>query len=124
MRTILIFIQEHWAAWLFALLGTGLGYVIRKMETQQKEYRALSEGVKSLLRESIVKSYNRHLDKGFCPIYAKESVRHVYEAYHNLGGNDVATKLYEKLLEMPEEPAGKYGSDGSDEEYRKGVKTL
>ncbi|MDB2176280.1 hypothetical protein [Blautia wexlerae] len=27
----------------------------------------------------------------------------VYSAYHNLGGNDVATELYHKLLAMPEE---------------------
>lgn len=25
------------------------------------------------------------------------------EEYHNLGGNDVATELYHKLLAMPEE---------------------
>ena len=42
-------------------------------------------------------------DRGYCPIYAKETLKHVYEAYHNLGGNDVATKLYHTLLEMPEE---------------------
>ena len=36
------------------------------------------------------------LRKGIC--------KKVYEAYHTLGGNDVATKLYHTLLNMPEEP--------------------
>ena len=55
------------------------------------------------MRESIVTSYNRYSEKGFCPIYAKESMKKVYKAYHNLGGNDVATELYSKVLKMPEE---------------------
>ena len=36
-------------------------------------------------------------------IYAKESIKKVYTAYHKLNGNDVATELYHKLLVMPEE---------------------
>ena len=48
--------------------------------------------------------YNRYSDKGFCPIYAKESIKRVYVSYHDLGGNDVATELYSKILKMPETP--------------------
>ena len=56
--------------------------------------------------KDIIDSYNKHQDKGFCPIYAKEGIKRLYLAYHNLGGNDVATELYHKLLAMPEEPEG------------------
>ena len=80
--------------------GAVLGYIIQKLRAQQKEYRAISEGVQSLLRENI----DKYQDRGNCSIYAKESLKHVYESYHNLGGNDVATKLYHTLMEMPEEP--------------------
>ena len=34
---------------------------------------------------------------------AKESIKKVYHAYHDLGGNDVATDLYKKLLDLPTE---------------------
>lgn len=64
--------------------------------------RALSAGVQALLREDIVNNYNLYTDRGYCPIYAKESMKKVYAAYHGLGGNDVATELYHKLLAMPE----------------------
>ena len=76
----------------------------QKLKAEQKKNAAIAEGVQSLLRESIVSNYNKYTDRGYCPIYAKESIKHVYEAYHNLGGNDVATKLYNTLLAMPEEP--------------------
>ena len=64
------------------------------------------DGVEALLRQKIIDSYNKHQDKGFCPIYAKESLKKLYKAYHGLGGNDVATELYNKLLKMPEEREG------------------
>ena len=119
MEDILTFISSHWLEWLLtAILGV-LSYLINTLRTQLAEERkknlAIAEGVQSLLRESIVTNYNHYLDRGYCPIYAKESVKKVYKAYHNLGGNDVATELYNKLLKMPEEPK-KGGDKHADEQ--------
>ena len=105
---ILQYIQTHWVEWLFAIITAiaGMGYrrVSKKLKTEHDRNEAIAAGTQSLLRESIVDNYNKYTDKGYCPIYAKESIKHTYEAYHNLGGNDVATKLYNTLLAMPEEP--------------------
>ena len=104
---VIEFVQTHWMEWLFAVISvilTALYNDVRKnLKKQQAKDTAIAEGVQSLLRESIVQNYNKYHDREYCPIYAKESIKRVYKAYHNLGGNDVATKLYEKLLEMPEE---------------------
>lgn len=107
MSAILAYISENWTDWLFtaALCFLAFGYklVLKKLQEQKERNEAIAEGVQSLLRESIVSNYNKYLDKGFCPIYAKESMKKVYIAYHDLGGNDVATSLYNKLLDMPED---------------------
>ena len=104
---IIAFVNAHWLEWLFTAVLAALSYLFKSLRDQLKEEQrkneAIADGVQSLLRESIVNSYNRYTDKGFCPIYAKESVKKVYKAYHNLGGNDVASELYTKLLKMPEE---------------------
>lgn len=104
---LLTFITTHWLEWLFTAVLAILSWLFKLMRDQlkleQAKNEAIAEGVQALLRESIVTSYNKHLDRGFCPIYAKESIKKVYKAYHNLGGNDVATSLYKKVLEMPEE---------------------
>ena len=104
---ILAYIGAHWVEWLFtvclALLGWAYKGVLAKLKAEQAKNEAIAEGVQSLLRESIVTNYNRYSGKGYCPIYAKESLKSVYKAYHDLGGNDVATDLYKKLLEMPTE---------------------
>ena len=105
---IAAYINANWVAWIFATATFILGVLYRQLSKRLKEEirknDAIANGVQSLLRESIVSNYNKYQDREFCPIYAKESIKRVYESYHNLGGNDVATKLYHTLLDMPEEP--------------------
>lgn len=104
---ILAFITSHWVEWLFAgvsaLLALGYRSISARLKEEHMRNEAIAEGVQSLLRESLVDNYNKYSDRGFCPIYAKESIKKVYAAYHQLGGNDVATELYNKLLKMKEE---------------------
>lgn len=104
---IISFITSHWLEWVFTIILAVLSWLFKllrdQLRAEQKKNEAIAEGVQSLLRESIVGNFNRYQDRGFCPIYAKDSIKRVYKAYHNLGGNDVATELYGKLLKMPEE---------------------
>lgn len=106
MEAVLSFISAHWIEWLFAAALSVLAWLYKniaaRLEVERQRNQAIAAGVQSLLRESIVSNYNHYSDKGFCPIYAKESLKKVYESYHNLGGNDVATELYSKILKMPE----------------------
>lgn len=101
------YIAAHWLDWAFAFITAfaGFGYrnVSRKLQEERRKNEAMAKGLQSLLRQSIVDNYNEYQDKGYCPIYAKESLKTLYSAYHELGGNDVATKLYNTLLQMPEE---------------------
>lgn len=104
---IIAYISAHWVQWLFAAAVAVLGWGNRKLtariKAEQERNEAIAEGMQSLLRESIVDNYNKYTDRGYCPIYAKESIKKVYDAYHRLDGNDVATELYHKLLRMEEE---------------------
>ena len=105
---ILAYIGAHWVEWLFTICLAALTFawrqVTRRLREEQEKNQAIAEGIQSLLRESIVSNYNKYKGKGYCPIYAKESVKKVYKAYAGLGGNDVASGLYKEILEMPTEP--------------------
>lgn len=109
---IINYIMENWVGWLFAALFAIVGIVyksIKKMiKTERAENETVREGMQALLRDRIIESYNKYSEKGYCPIYAKENVKHMYAPYHALGGNDVATELVEKLLEMPTNPKDSY----------------
>jgi len=107
LSDVISYISAHWVQWVFAgllaLLGWGYRTVSARLKAEQEKNAAIAEGVQALLRESIVNSYNKYQERGACPIYAKESVKKAYAAYHQLGGNDVATELYHKILKMEEE---------------------
>lgn len=110
MDEVLAYVAANWVEWLFAIclavLTLAWRTVSARLKQEHEKNLAIAEGVQSLLRENIVSNYNRYSDRGYCPIYAKESIKKVYHAYRDLGGNDVATGLYKKLLEMPEEKKG------------------
>lgn len=103
---IIDYIAAHWVQWLFALVSgaLALGYrsIAGRLKAEQEKNEAIARGVQCLLRDSIVSSYNRYSEKGYMPIYAKESLKSAYKAYSKLGGNDVAEQLYHKMLQMDE----------------------
>lgn len=107
MGDIVEFISASWVEWIFAIVTAVLAYLYRgisaRLAQEQAKNQAIANGVQSLLRESIVHNYNKYSERGYAPIWAKESLKMCYSAYHDLGGNDVATQLYHKMLAMPEQ---------------------
>lgn len=121
MDAILSYIGTHWLEWVCAIIAglAGLGYknLSKRLKEEKTQSKAIADGVQSLLRESIVGNYNKYNERGYCPIYVKESMKKLYTAYHNLGGNDVATSLYEKVLKMPEDAPAEYTkADATDDD--------
>ena len=51
--------------------------------------------------------YEKYTERGYCPIYAREQLTRVYEAYHGMGGNGTGTDFYKKTIALPPEPQGK-----------------
>ena len=72
----------------------------------------IATGVQCLLRADIIRSAEKYHDKGFCPIYARESLTREYNSYHNLGGNDVATELFHRTISLPTDPEKEVHSNG------------
>lgn len=106
MTTIFQYVMANWVEWLFVAISTFLAYSYKQLSRRQKEEmeknRAIQNGLQALLRDRIVESYHKYQDSGRCPIEAKENVKRMYDAYHTLGGNDIATGLKDALLDMPD----------------------
>lgn len=80
--------------------GVAVWFKMRK-----KKDDAVADGVQCLLREKIIEKHAKYVEeKHYCPVYAKESIRKAYRAYHALGGNDVATSLYKEVMALHTEP--------------------
>lgn len=84
------------------LLGGVLAFFAARFKGSIKRERAMQEGVMCLLRGKLIDYHEKYTERGYCPLYVKESARRGYEAYHALGGNGIVTKLYEDLMSLPE----------------------
>ena len=81
------------------VISGGIAYI----KSLKKHNTALEDGLQCLLRAEIIRNHDKYIERGICPIYAKEALRRAYMAYHALGGNDVATGLYNATMELPTE---------------------
>lgn len=88
------------------VLGGLISFCAALIKNRTKKAQAEAAGICCLLRAEIIRQHEKYTDKGYCPIYAKEALKKAYAAYHDLGGNDVATKLFDELMKMPEKSKG------------------
>lgn len=99
-------IEQSLDAALNSVINVVCGGVITLLITmyrqKKKENDALKAGLQALLRDRIIQAYNHYAqDKGWIPIYAKESIDACYKSYEALGDNGVIDSLMEQLNELP-----------------------
>lgn len=85
------------------ILGIGTRAILARLKRQDSRQKALESGVQALLRDRMLYSYNKYIDAGYAPIYAKENYENMYWQYHELGGNGVMTHLHEEFMALPTE---------------------
>lgn len=99
------FILEYWLEVAFGLITGGLALALKwlnkKFNKKAKEYEDIRAATIGLLHERIRQEYNKYLDLGYCPLYAKQAIQGLYDQYHSLGGNGTATSMIEAIQEMP-----------------------
>lgn len=88
------------------LLAFGYHWLRRKTMSTITEHDALKAGIKALLHDRIVDSYNVYKERGYWPIYARETMTDLLAQYHALGGNGVINDLMDALRELPTEGDG------------------
>lgn len=102
------FIQDNWQ--ILTAMCAAFGYFY-------KQILATRRGIRALLRADLIRLYNKyHDERGYCPIYVKESLEEEYTQYHALKGNGVGTKLYNSLMALPTEPSHKKEENNDENE--------
>ena len=103
MHDILDLIIKWVVPFILTTIASGaIAYSKGRYQRASDREKAIEEGLQSLLRAEIIRANDKYMGQGFCPVYAKEALKRAYQAYHTLGGNDVATKLYEDVMKLPE----------------------
>lgn len=94
-----ILIQTYMVA-LPILLTSFLGYIVWLLKRQKRDRDANSKGTMLLLRVQLIEYHDRYMKQGDIPSYAYQNFVEMYEAYHQLGGNGMITKMYEEIQEL------------------------
>lgn len=107
-------------AFISALASALCGYLIstlrnkRKKDKEEKDrLEKIEHGLMVLTRSDLLRLYDIFSRKGYCSISIKSSIEEEYNAYHELGGNGIATQMYEEILALPDHAPRKKRSSKS-----------
>lgn len=96
------------------VFGSVITLLITMYRQKKKENDALKAGLQALLRDRIIQAYNHYVqDKGWIPIYAKESIDACYRSYEALGDNGVIDNLMEQINELQNYPPKNRGDENA-----------
>lgn len=68
------------------------------------QYIGLRNGMRSLLKNEIIRTYETYVKLGYCPSFIKENIKEIYESYHKLKGNGMGTTMVNEIYKLPNEP--------------------
>lgn len=87
-----------------ALVGAVFKYLHVLVKKNAADSLALKLGMQALLRSQMIGDYNKWMERGYAPIYARENFENCWKQYHSLGVNGVMDDLHDKFLELPVHP--------------------
>lgn len=91
---------ETYSIALPIVLTALMGYIVWLLKKQKKDRDANSKGTMLLLRVQLIEYHDKYTILGSIPSYAYENFCEMYEAYHELGGNSMITKMKEEIDEL------------------------
>lgn len=93
-------LMETYSIALPIVLTALMGYIVWLLKKQKKDRDANSKGTMLLLRVQLIEYHDKYMAIGSIPSYAFENFCEMYEAYHELGGNGMITKMKEEVEKL------------------------
>lgn len=96
---------KYWLEVLFGGVLTVLGIIARnlnkKLKGEQERNKAIENGVRDMLRLTILDNYERCKQAGVISVSRKDAIDSAYNSYHALGGNGTITQVHSEIMAMP-----------------------
>lgn len=83
------------------ILPAVLGYIVWLLKQQKRDRDANSQGTMLLLRVQLIEYHDKYTSLGYIPSYVYENYCEMYIAYHALGGNGMATRMWQEIQTLP-----------------------
>lgn len=94
------FLMQTYMIALPIVLTSFMGYIVWLLQKQKKDRDANSKGTMLLLRVQLIEYHAKYTAAGEIPSYAYQNFIEMYDAYHELGGNSMVTKMKEEIEEL------------------------
>ena len=102
---MLEYITQYWLEALFGVILTGLSFLVRRLfqevKTARKSTSAVQTGIRCMLRDRIIRSYEKYIGLDCCPLSVRESNQEMHAAYKALGGNGAIDHIVEEMNALP-----------------------
>ena len=102
---MLEWLAKYWLEVLFGGVLTGIGIVQKRLSKRMKDEKARNEaienGVRDMLRLTILDNHERCKQAGVISVALKDAVVSAYQSYHALGGNGTITQVHQEIMAMP-----------------------
>lgn len=102
---MLEWLTKYWLEVLFGAVLTGIGIVQKRLSKRMKDEKArnqaIENGVRDMLRLTILDNYERCKQAGVISVARKDAVDSAYQSYHALGGNGTITQVHQEIMAMP-----------------------
>lgn len=99
--TVLDWIIRYWVQWLFGLIGAALLAGYRRLVKQEKERKAIKDGLLAILHDRLYAECSRYIAQGSIDTDGLRNMDYLYRSYHALGGNGTGTELYNRAKALP-----------------------
>ena len=87
--------------WLEIVLGAVVSAALGLYRKATKRQKAIENGVRDMLRLSILDNYEHCKQAGVISVSRKDAMDSAYNSYHALGGNGTITQIHAEIMQMP-----------------------
>lgn len=86
-----------------AVIGGIVTWIVAMVKKDRADRKAMKLALQAILRRDMIEDYNKWKERGYAPIYARQSFENCWVQYHSLGVNGVMDDIHDKFLELPTE---------------------
>lgn len=86
-----------------AVIGGIVTWIVAMVKKDRTDRKAMKLALQAILRRDMIEDYNKWKERGYAPIYARQSFENCWVQYHSLGVNGVMDDIHDKFLELPTE---------------------
>lgn len=96
-------LQQNFITILLAIFASSgfWTFITLFFERRSKRHDANEKAILALLHDRIYQSARTYLYRGEITLEELNNLRHLYEPYHERGGNGTGTELFERCTELP-----------------------